>query len=102
VACTYENVTPTNFQPAGFHRRVFPSRMNWLRGDKMSQLDASLSREVKFTERMGLEFRIDMINALNTVQWVTPNTDLNSSNFGRVTTQFNTPRWIQFQLRLVF
>ena len=102
AACTYGNVTPTNFQPAGFHRRVSPPRMNWLRGDKMSQLDASLSRAVKFTERLGLEFRIDMINALNTVQWDNPNTDLNSSNFGRVTTQWNTPRWIQFQLRLVF
>ncbi|HKC89531.1 MAG TPA: hypothetical protein VKG02_26345, partial [Blastocatellia bacterium] len=102
LACTYENVIPRDFQPTGPHRRVFPSRMTWLRGDKMSQLDASLARTVKFTERMGLEFRMDMINALNTVQWDNPNTDVTNSNFGRVTTQWNTPRWIQFQLRLVF
>jgi hypothetical protein len=100
--CTYENVAPANFQPAGFHRRVFPSRLNWLRGDKMSQLDLSLARTLKIKEQVGFEFRLDMINALNTVQWDNPNTDVNSSNFGRVTTQWNTPRFIQFQLRFMF
>jgi hypothetical protein len=100
--CTYENVTPTNFQPAAFHRRVFPSRFNWLRGDHMTQLDASLARTLHFTERIGMEFRADFINALNHVQWDNPVTDVTSSNFGRVTTQWNTPRWIQFQLRVMF
>ncbi len=102
VACTYENVTPTNFQPNSFHVRVFPTRLNWLRGNGKNQFDANLLRRFSITEKTGLEFRLDMINALNHVLWDNPNTDINSANFGKVTTQWNTPRWIQFQLRLTF
>ncbi|HKX29740.1 MAG TPA: hypothetical protein VJ302_18765, partial [Blastocatellia bacterium] len=100
--CTYANVTPTNFQPNSFHRRVFPSALNWLRGDGKNQIDANLLRRFSVGEKRSLEFRLDMINAFNHVLWDNPNTDLNNSNFGRVTTQWNTPRFIQFQLRLSF
>jgi hypothetical protein len=102
VACTYENVTPTNFQPNSFHVRVFPAALNWLRSNGKNQLDANLLRRFPVTEKQGLEFRLDLINAFNHVLWDVPNTDINSSNFGRVTTQWNTPRFIQFQLRYTF
>jgi len=42
----------------------------------------------------------DLGYAFNRVQWYNPNTA--SSNFGEVTQQWNTPRWIQFHLRFVF
>ncbi|MGH9938662.1 MAG: hypothetical protein ACREAM_20675, partial [Blastocatellia bacterium] len=102
VACTYANVTPTNFQPNSFHRRIFPTNFNWLRGHGKNQLDANLMRRFTVTEKKVLEFRVDLINALNHVLWDNPNTDINSTNFGRVTTQWNTPRWIEFQLRFTF
>lgn len=102
AAKTKRLATPTDFQPAGFHRRVFPTRLNFLRGDKMAQLDLSITRKFMFTERVGMEFKTDLINATNTVQWDNPSTDVNSSNFGKVTQQYNTPRWIQFSLRFVF
>jgi hypothetical protein len=102
VACTYENVTPNNFQPNSFHRRVFPTALNWLRGMGKNQLDANILRRFTVTEKKTLEFRVDLINALNHVLWDNPNTDINSTNFGRVTTQWNTPRWIEFQLRFNF
>src|SRR5262249_44667310 len=88
--CTYANVTPTNFQPNSFHRRVFPTSLNWLRGHGKNQLDANLLRRFPVTEKQTLEFRLDLINAFNHVLWDNPNTDINSSNFGRVTTQWNT------------
>jgi hypothetical protein len=100
--CTYSNVTPTNFQPNSFHRRVFPTALNWLRSHGKNQLDANLVRRFSVTEKQALEFRLDLINAFNHVLWDVPNTDINSSNFGRVTTQWNTPRFIQFQLRYTF
>jgi Carboxypeptidase regulatory-like domain len=100
--CAYANVTPTNFQPNSFHRRVFPTRLNWLRGHGKNQLDANILRRFPVTEKQTLEFRLDMINTFNHVLWDNPNTDINSSNFGRVTTQWNTPRFIQFQLRYTF
>jgi hypothetical protein len=95
-------VTPTNFQPNSFHVRVFPTALNWLRGHGKNQLDANIVRRFPVTEKQTLEFRLDMINTFNHVLWNNPNTDINSSNFGRVTEQWNTPRFIQFQLRFIF
>jgi carboxypeptidase family protein len=100
--CTYENVTPTNFQPNSFHVRVFPNSLNWLRGMGKNQFDTNFLRRFRVTETKDFEFRLDLINAFNHVLWDNPNTDINSSNFGAVTTQWNTPRWIQFQLRFLF
>ena len=102
TACTYENVIPTNFQPNGFHRRVFPQRLSFVRTPIANQIDLNISRTVSVTEKLKMHFRTDFINALNHVNYVGPNNDLNSSNFGRITNQANTPRWIQFQLRLTF
>jgi hypothetical protein len=101
-ACTYANVIPTNFQPNSFHRRVFPTALNWLRGHGKNQLDANIKRRFQVLEKTSLEFSLDLLNAFNHVLWDNPNTDINSTNFGRVTTQWNTPRFIQFQFRLTF
>lgn len=101
-ACTYANVIPTNFQPNSFHRRIFPNSLNWLRGHGKNQLDANILRRFNVAEKKTLEVRVDLLNALNHVLWDNPNTDINSSNFGRVTTQWNTPRWIEGQLRFTF
>ncbi|NOT63454.1 MAG: hypothetical protein HOP19_24855, partial [Acidobacteria bacterium] len=100
--CTYENVQPVNFQPNSFHSRIFPTALNWLRGHGKNQLDANILRRFNVREKKTLEFRVDLLNALNHVLWDNPNTDINSSNFGRVTTQWNTPRWIEGQLRFTF
>ncbi|HEX5081794.1 MAG TPA: carboxypeptidase-like regulatory domain-containing protein [Blastocatellia bacterium] len=100
--CTYSNVTPVDFRPNSFHTRVFPTSLNWLRGHGKNQLDANILRRFPVTEKKTLEFRLDMINTFNHVLWNNPNTDITSSNFGRVTTQWNTPRFIQFQLRFAF
>ncbi len=101
-ACTYANVIPTNFQVNSFHRRVFPTALNWLRGHGKNQLDANVKRRFQIREKTSLDFSLDLLNAFNHVLWDNPNTDINSTNFGRVTTQWNTPRFIQFQLRLTF
>jgi hypothetical protein len=89
-------------QPASFHRRVFPQRLDFLRTDYMNQLDLSLQREFRLPNRTRFQVRADAVNALNNVQWDGPNTDPTSSNFGVVTTQYNTPRWIQVQGRFTF
>jgi hypothetical protein len=102
VACTYANVIPTNFQPNSFHRRIFPTSLNWLRGMGKNQIDANIIRRFQVKEKKSIEFRVDLINALNHVLWDNPNTDINSTNFGRVTTQWNTPRWIEGQFRFTF
>jgi hypothetical protein len=89
-------------QPASFHRRIFPQRLDFLRGDYMNQLDLSLQRELRLAGQTKFLVRVDAINALNNVQWDQPNTDPTSSNFGVVTQQWNTPRWLQVQGRFTF
>jgi len=81
---------------------VFPQRLDFLRGDYMNQLDLSLQREFGLHRRTNLQLRMDAINALNNVQWDLPNTTPTSSNFGVVTQQWNTPRWLQVQGRVTF
>jgi hypothetical protein len=100
--CTYSNVIPNNFEPNSFHRRIFPTALNWLRGHGKNQLDANIKRRFQVLEKTSLEFSLDLLNAFNHVLWDNPNTTINSTNFGRVTTQWNTPRFIQFQFRLTF
>jgi hypothetical protein len=95
AACTY-------FQPNNFHRRVFPQRLSFLRTPVANQIDLNISRAISVTERLKMHFRTDFINALNHVNYLGTNNDINSSNFGKITNQANTPRWIQFQLRLAF
>jgi hypothetical protein len=89
-------------QPASFHRRIFPANLDFLRGDYMNQLDLSVQREFRLPNRTRFQVRVDAVNVLNNVQWDQPNTDPTSSNFGVVTAQYNTPRWIQVQGRFTF
>jgi hypothetical protein len=89
-------------QPASFHRRVFPQRFDFLRGDYMNQLDLSLQRTFRLTNGKNLLVRVDAINAFNNVQWDQPSTNPTSSNFGAATQQWNTPRFVQVQGRFTF
>jgi hypothetical protein len=89
-------------QPASFHRRVFPQRFDYLRGDYMNQLDLSMQRTFSLRRGTNLLVRFDAINAFNNVQWDLPTTNPTSSNFGAVTQQWNTPRWLQVQARMTF
>jgi hypothetical protein len=88
--------------PGNFHRRTFPTRIDFLRGDYMNQLDLSVARAFKLTSSTRFELQLQAINALNRVQWDRPGTNPVSSNFGVVTQQWNTPRWIQLQGRFTF
>jgi hypothetical protein len=87
---------------ASFHRRVFPNRLNWLRNANLYQLDMNMQRTIPITEVLKALFRVDLINAPNHQVLDDPNTDPTSASFGKINSYLNTPRYIQFQLRLVF
>jgi hypothetical protein len=57
-----------------------------LEGPARLSLDMAVSKRVKIAENKTFSIRADAINILNTPQWGDPNTDINSANFGRVTT----------------
>jgi hypothetical protein len=48
------------------------------------------------------QFRAEALNATNTVLFANPNTNINSSTFGTVTSQTNYPRLIQLGFRFTF
>jgi hypothetical protein len=48
--------------------------------------DLSLSKAIRFTESRSLTFRADAIDAANHPIWGNPTTDINSVNFGKITT----------------
>lgn len=62
----------------------------------------SLQKSFVFTERVKLDFRWELFNALNRVVFNAPDTGITNPTFGRITSQFNNPRQMQFGLKLYF
>ena len=94
-------INPAGFQlPAQF--TFGDLGRNSLRSDWGKNLDLSIFRQFPFTERTRLEFRFEMFNATNTPVWAVPVTNINTPNFGVVTSTANTARQLQFALKLYF
>ena len=64
----------------------------------------SISRRSRFpiTERANLEFRAEFFNLFNTPQFGRPNGTFGNVQFGVIGSQANSPRQIQFGLKLLF
>jgi len=70
-------------------------------GPGNSTLDAALFKTFRFTERFNLEFRFEAFNAFNKVQLGGPDTNMQDSTFGQITSS-SGERHAQFSLRLHF
>ena len=57
----------------------------YLRGPSAIGLDMNLSKRVNVSETKNVELRVDAINILNHPNWGAPNTNINSTSFGRIT-----------------
>lgn len=68
----------------------------------MRNLDLSLFKHFELRGRMRLQARVEAFNALNRVQFGSPNTSVTSSSFGLVNTQANTPRQLQFGIKMLW
>ena len=76
-----------------------------LRTHGISNFNFALFKKTQITERFNLEFRAEMFNLFNRVQFARPNTQASTaanSTFGQVTSQLNDPRLVQLALRLTF
>jgi hypothetical protein len=75
-----------------------------LRGLPTWNLDATVAKDLAvFRERVGVTFIFQFTNVLNHFQPGNPSLSLTSpTTFGRITTQANTPRNMEFGLRLHF
>ncbi|MFN0100744.1 MAG: hypothetical protein ACKV2U_01510 [Bryobacteraceae bacterium] len=73
------------------------------RGLKRFNYDASIGKRAAITERVGLAFSFDLINALNRVEFADPSTNYFApASFGVITGQWAGPRQIQLGLRVEF
>ena len=84
-----------------------PRTLGNVRSETFFNEDINILKKTPLTENVTLEFRTEIFNVFNRTIFRSPNTfdatnpNLNT-NFGRVFGQSNTPRIIQFDLKLLF
>ena len=89
--------------PANFQKRVFPFRINGVRGPNLIQVNMNFMRTVMLPNRRTLSLRVDMINLPNRTTFANPNLTPTSTDFGRITSATAaSPRFIQFVTKLAF
>jgi hypothetical protein len=82
---------------------VRPGNLGWgaVRGNSTWNLDFSLGKNFSITERVALQLRTDMFNALNNVMLSGLQTNINNNQFGRFQNA-SQPRSIQLNARLTW
>ena len=91
-------------QPAAFTFGDASRNDPHLRSPGIANWDFSAFKDFALTpeNKASLQFRAEFFNIFNRVQFGYPGQALGSSSFGVITTQQNTPRLIQFAMRLRF
>ena len=91
------NAFPTQPTDIGNSTRTNPKlRAPWGLNENIS-----LAKKFSITEKISVDYRLEAFNLLNRVQFGTGSTNLsNSSTFGLVTSQANSPRQMQMGLKL--
>jgi hypothetical protein len=77
---------------------------NILRSSNQQRFDAGLAKNTKLTERVGMEFRWEVFNIFNTVNFATPNNVIGEAgtDFGKITDTVGGPRVMQFGMKFKF
>jgi hypothetical protein len=88
-------------QPAAAFGNI-PRTITAERAHGINNLDFSLFKQTRLSERVGLTFRTEIFNLANRVQFAPPGTSLGNAQFGVVSGQANQPRLVQFALRLQY
>jgi hypothetical protein len=73
-----------------------------LRGPGYENWDLSLFKSIRIRDRVNVQYRAQAFNAFNTPLFSGPNTAFGSSNFGKITSQANFPRYLQMGLHVTF
>ncbi|MCL5670747.1 MAG: hypothetical protein M1423_05540, partial [Acidobacteria bacterium] len=85
-----------------FTLRNAPWGVSTLRSDAIDNWDTSLTKKIQLKDRLGLQFRWEMFNALNRVQFASPDINPLSSTYGQIFSQANNPRVMQMSLTVFF
>jgi len=82
--------------------RYFPSQFNNIRVDTTNNLNLTVLKDFVLREKIKLQFRADSFNLCNHALFAAPSVTPTSTAFGVISSTTNTPRIIQFALRLTF
>ena len=82
--------------------RTLPSDFGHVRSDGINTLNAALIKNTALGRGVNLQVRGEVFNAFDRVQFGAPVMNPTNSNFGRLTSQVNAPRSVQFGLRLIW
>jgi hypothetical protein len=77
-------------------------RNNSIEGPGYWSADLALSRLINVVERQALEVRVEVFNLFNNFNWGAPETNFDSSSFGRITSMSGNPRIMQFGVKYGF
>jgi hypothetical protein len=75
---------------------------NTFRSDGIATWDLGLYKNFKITENNTLAFRAEFYNVLNHAIFSVPGQTTTLASFGRITSQRNAPRFLQFAFRYIF
>lgn len=95
------------FDPTAFNCQNIPLftfgtlGRNTIRGPGINNWDISFNKKTKITEATSVEFRAEMFNAFNHVQFFNPDNAGGSATFGQITTT-RGPRLVQFGLKFYY
>jgi len=73
-----------------------------LRGPAQYNVDFSVFKDFRFTERMNLQLRAEFFNLFNTPQFGDPNFQVDTSGAGSISSTVHSSRQIQLALKLTF
>ncbi|HEY9433512.1 MAG TPA: TonB-dependent receptor [Blastocatellia bacterium] len=88
-------------QPAAFTFGNVGPAVN-IRNDGVRSFDLSLFKQFAPTEKMRVQFRVEALNAFNTPRFGSPTTSVTATTFGQITSQANSPRQLQFGLKILW
>jgi hypothetical protein len=89
-------------QPGTYQARIFQQYIDNLRADGIHNWDAKIARDFAIREHVGLRVSADFLNLTNHTQYGAPNMTVTSSAFGTLSSQVNSGRIIQFNIRIQF
>jgi hypothetical protein len=75
---------------------------NFLRGPTQKRVDLSITKGIPLGGRVRAEARFEIFNVFNTVNFGMPENNVDSTDFGTITTTIGGPRVSQLGLRLTF
>jgi hypothetical protein len=81
----------TSFAPVT-QARFGTSKANGYRGPGYANLDASLFRTFRISQKVAVQFRLEALNVTNTPHWANPGNNVNAIDFGQITFTANPGR----------